>query len=563
MHDATASTPVDDLRAAVLRACEALGATPKSAPTLERPKQAAHGDYATNAAMLLAGALKAPPRDVAGRLADAIAVELGDELDRAEIAGPGFLNLFLTDGWHGRALDQVLAAGEAFGRIPADAPGRKRVNVEFVSANPTGPVHVGGSRNAAYGDALANMLTFLGHDVHREFYVNDYGSQIVKLGESVQARARGVDVPEDGYQGAYIQAIADALPGAADGDLAEVSQQAVTLMVDRVRESLQAFGVEFDTWFSEKSLHDSAGGAPSKVQHAFDVLAEQGRTYHHEGALWLRTTEFGDDKDRVLERSSGEHTYFASDIAYHQDKRERGFELMLDVWGADHHGYMTRMHAAYEALGGAKGELELLIMQFVHLVSGSERASMSKRAGEFVTLDELVADIGVDAARWFLLARSHDSTMDLDLDLAKSQSSDNPVYYVQYAHARIASILRRSQATPDATILPGAQLHPSERDLVQALLTFGAAIQEAADKRAPHRVATYVLELAQTFTAFYRDCLIVGDPAEAFRAALAGATQHVLATGLGLLGISAPLEMHREDAAEGGLEVPDPDVAAA
>ncbi len=549
MDHATASTPVDDLRAAVLRACRSLGATPKSVPTLERPKQAAHGDYATNAAMLLAGALKASPRDVAARLADAIADELGEDLDRAEIAGPGFLNLFLTDAWHGHALARVLDAGEDFGRVPADTPGRRRVNIEFVSANPTGPVHVGGSRNAAYGDALANMLAFLGHDVHREYYVNDFGSQIVKLGESVQARARGKEVPEDGYQGAYVQEIADALPGAADGDLAEVSQQAVALMVDRVRESLLAFGVRFDTWFSEKSLHDPApDGGPSKVQHAFDVLAEQGRTYHHEGALWLRTTDVGDDKDRVLERSSGEHTYFASDIAYHQDKRERGFGLLLDVWGADHHGYVPRMLAAYEALGGAEGELELLIMQFVHLVSGSERASMSKRAGEFVTLDELVADIGVDAARWFLLARSHDSTMDLDLDLAKSRSADNPVFYVQYAHARIASILRRSEVTPAPAISPGAQLHASERELIQALLGFGAAVQEAADRRAPHRVATYVLELAQTFTAFYRDCLIVGDPAEPFRAALAGATQQVLAAGLGLLGISAPQEMYREDA---------------
>jgi arginyl-tRNA synthetase len=556
MDDATAPAPVDDLRAAVLRACTSLGVTPKSAPTLERPKQAAHGDYATNAAMLLAGALKAPPREVAGRLADAIAIELGEDLERAEIAGPGFLNLFLTDAWHGRALARVLASGEGFGRVSAGAPGRKRVNVEFVSANPTGPVHVGGSRNAAYGDALARMLAFLGHDVHREYYVNDFGSQVVKLGESVQARARGVDVPVDGYQGAYVQEVADALPEAADGDLAEVSRQAVALMAGRVRTSLLAFGVEFDTWFSEKSLHDAQDGQPSKVQHAFEVLAEQGRTYRHDGALWLRTTEFGDDKDRVLERSNGDHTYFASDIAYHQDKRERGFELMLDVWGADHHGYMTRVHAGYEALGGAKGELELLIMQFVHLVSGTQRASMSKRAGEFVTLDELVADIGVDAARWFLLARSHDSTMDLDLDLAKSQSSDNPVYYVQYAHARIASILRRNTVTPDPAILPGAELHPSERELVQALLGFGGAIQEAVDKRSPHRVATYVLELAQTFTAFYRDCLIVGDPAEAFRASLAGATQHVLATGLGLLGISAPLEMHRDEPVEG-------DVAAA
>ncbi|WP_354698135.1 Arginine--tRNA ligase [Paraconexibacter sp. AEG42_29] len=555
MSDAPASTPVDDLRAAVLRAAAALGATPKSEPTLERPKQASHGDYATNAAMLLAGALKSSPRDVATRLAEAIATELGDDLTKAEIAGPGFLNLFMSDAWHARALTDVLAAGDDFGRVPAAAPGRQKVNVEFVSANPTGPVHVGGSRNAAYGDALARMLSFLGHDVHREYYVNDFGSQIVKLGESVQARARGEEVPEGGYQGAYVQEIADALPGAADGDLVAVSQQAVDLMVDRVRTSLAAFGVEFDTWFSEKSLHDvPADDGPSKVQHAFDVLAEQGRSYRHDGALWLRTTEFGDDKDRVLERSTGDHTYFASDIAYHQDKRERGFTLLLDVWGADHHGYMTRMHSAYEALGGGKDELELLIMQFVHLVSGTERASMSKRAGEFVTLDELVAEIGVDAARWFLLARSHDTTMDLDLDLAKSQSADNPVFYVQYAHARIASILARSEATPDPDIADGATLHPSERALIQSLLTFGPVVADAADRRAPHRVVAFALELAQTFTAFYRDCLIVGDPAESFRAALAGATQHVLATSLDLLGISAPQEMYRDASAADGAE---------
>lgn len=547
MDDAHPSTPVDELRAAVLRAAAELGATPKATPTLERPKDASHGDYATNAAMLLAGPLKASPRDVAARLVDAISVELGEDLTRAEIAGPGFINLILSDTWHAHALTSVLAAGDEYGRVPSDAPGRLKINVEFVSANPTGPVHVGGSRNAAYGDALARMLTFLGHDVHREYYVNDFGSQIVKLGESVQARARGVDVPEDGYQGAYVQEIADQLSGAADGDLAEVSQQAVALMVDRVRASLAAFGVEFDVWFSEKSLHEvdiSAHPArPSRVQHAFDVLDEQGRTFREDGALWLRTTDFGDDKDRVLERSSGDHTYFASDIAYHQDKRERGYDKMLDVWGADHHGYMPRMHAAYEALGGAKGELELLIMQFVHLVSGSERASMSKRSGEFVTLDELVAEIGVDAARWFLLARSHDTTMDLDLDLAKSESSENPVYYVQYAHARIASILRRSETTPDSVILPGAELHPSERALIQALLAFGPAVADAADKRSPHRLVTYILDLAQTFTAFYRDCPIIGDAAEPFRAALAGATQHVLATGLDLLGISAPQEM--------------------
>ena len=548
MDDATAITPVDELRAAVLRACIAVGAAPVTPPTLERPRQAAHGDYATNAAMLLAGALKTSPRDVAVRLAEAVAVQLGDDLERAQVAGPGFLNLFLSDGWHARALGGMLAAGDGLGRVGPGSPGRQKVNIEFVSTNPTGPIHVGGARNAAYGDALARMLAFLGHVVHREFYVNDSGSQVLTLGASVQARAQGAPVPEGGYQGEYVQAVADAIPDAAGGDVAQVAEQAVTLMVAHARSSLETFGVTFDTWFREHSLHVASPGQPSKVQHTFALLEQQGRSYRHDGALWLRTTAFGDDKDRVLERSSGEHTYFASDIAYHQDKRERGFDLLIDVWGADHHGYVPRMHAAFEALGGAPDALELLIMQFVHLVSAQGREKMSKRAGEFVTLDELVADIGVDAARWYLLARSHDTTMDLDLDLAKSESSDNPVYYVHYAHARIASILRRSTVTPDPTILPGAQLHPSERALVQALLAFGPAVQEAADKRAPHRVATYVLDLAQTFTAFYRDCLIVGDPAEPFRAALAGATQQVLATGLGLLGISAPQEMHRADA---------------
>ncbi len=555
MDEPHAHTPVDDLRAAVLRACASLGAKPASAPTLERPRQAAHGDYATNAAMLLAGALKSAPRDVAARLAEAVAGELGEDLDRAEVAGPGFLNLFLTDAWHAKALAAILKAGDGYGRIAADAPGRRRVNLEFVSANPTGPVHVGGCRNAAYGDALARMLSFLGHEVHREYYVNDFGSQIVKLGASVQARARGVDVPEDGYQGAYIAEIADAIPGAAEGDVDEVAQEAVALMVERVRASLDAFGVTFDTWFSERSLH---GGTPSKVQHAFDVLAEQGRSYRHDGALWLRTTEFGDDKDRVLERSSGEHTYFASDIAYHQDKRERGFDLLVDVWGADHHGYMARMRAAYAALGGAEDGLELCVMQFVHLVG----RKMSKRAGEFVTLDELIAEIGVDAARWFLLARSHDTTMDLDLDLAKSQSADNPVYYVQYAHARIASVLGRSTAAADPAPAPGAELHASERALIQALLTFAPVVQEATDKRAPHRVAAYALELAQTFTAFYRDCLVVGDPAEAFRVAEAVATRRTLAAALDLLGISAPVQMYRDDEDDPG-QLDDSDVAAA
>jgi arginyl-tRNA synthetase len=295
--------------------------------------------------------------------------------------------------------------------------------------------------------------------------------------------------------------------------------------------------VRIDHWFSERSLHDG-----KLVEHAFERLEDQGRSYRSEGALWVRTTQFGDDKDRVIERGTGQHTYFASDIAYHQEKRERGFDRLIDVWGADHHGYVQRMKAMFAALGGDPDRLELLIMQFVHLIEGGGRASMSKRAGEFVTLDDLTAEIGADVARWFLLARSHDTTIDLDLDLARDQTNENPVFYVQYAHARIASILRESEGRPRSTEA-GHALHPSERELIKKLLTFPAEVAEAADRRAPHRIATYALTLAQAFTAFYRDCRVRGVPEEPFRLALAEATRRVIARSLGLLGISAPETM--------------------
>ncbi len=396
---------------------------------------------------------------------------------------------------------------------------------------------MGGARNAAYGDALANCLELAGHAVHREFYVNDYGSQIGKLGESVQARARGEEPAEDGYRGEYITELAARIPDAASLPLPELSAQAVALMVESARASLERFRVVFDTWYSEKQLHDER-----KVEHAFDVLAEQGRTFREDGALWLNTPEFGDEKPRVIERATGEHTYFASDIAYHQDKRERGFDLLLDVWGADHHGYVPRMHAAFQALGGSSDGFEMLIMQLVSLSSGGEEVKMSKRAGEFVTVDDLIDDIGVDAARWYLLQRSHDTTIELDLALAKSQSSENPVYYVQYAHARLAKILREASVPGDPS-LPDEPLHPSERAMIRAVLAWPAEVTEAAARRAPHRVATYALELAQASAAFYRDCKVRGEPSEAFRVAVCAATRVTLASALGVLGVSAPDEM--------------------
>ena len=536
-------TPLDDLRAAVEAAAADLrdgGAPSGIAPTLERPKRADHGDYSTNAAMLLAPSLKAAPRDIAGRLGDALGTRLGEQLERVEVAGPGFLNIFLADAWYAAAAAHVLEAGEDFGAGGADPV--EHALVEFVSANPTGPLHVGHARNAAYGDSLARLLEFRGHDVEREYYVNDYGSQVEMFGLSLQARARGEAPPENGYKGDYIAEIAAEIPDAATADATAVARRGIELMVERAAASLARFNVTMDHWFSERSLHDDDDDGQSLVEHAFDRLDEQGRSYRSEGALWVRTTQFGDDKDRVIERATGQHTYFASDIAYHQAKRERGFDRLIDVWGADHHGYVQRMHAMFAALGGDPRKLELLIMQFVHLIEGSGRASMSKRAGEFVTLDDLVEEIGVDAARWFLLARSHDTTIDLDLDLARNQTNENPVFYVQYAHARIASILREAAERPRSTEA-GHELHPSERELIKKLLTFPAEVAEAADRRAPHRIATYALQLAQAFTAFYRDCRVLGVPEEPFRLALAEATRGVIARSLGLLGISAPETM--------------------
>ncbi len=586
-------TPLDGLREAVLAAAAGLagsedGREPDGV-TLERPPKANFGDYSTNAALLLAPRLGVPPREAAERLGTELRALVGEELERFEVAGPGFVNLFLTDRWLKRALAAILRSGESWGA--GGAKRGERVLVEFVSANPTGPMHVGHARNAAYGDALARLLALHGHEVTREFYVNDAGSQVAKLGESILALAQGREVPQDGYKGEYVQELAERLAPAEDGGGAEpeigpavapggsdaraLGKAAVELMVERMRASLGAFGVDdFDHWQYESELHE---GSPSRVEHALALLEEQGHTYRSEGALWLRTTAYGDDKDRVLVRSSGEHTYFASDIAYHQDKRERGYERQIDVWGADHHGYVARMKAAYEALGGDPGHLEMLIMQLVHLVRRGERAQMSKRAGEFVTLDDLVQEIGVDAARWYLLSRSHDTTIDLDLDLARAQSSENPVYYVQYAHARIASMLTKAgiarvaaaleeagagelpratavggavdgrQAETEAAGADDAPLHPSERVLIKRLLELPGEVAEAAQRRAPHRIAAYALQVAQDFTAFYRDCRVVGAEPEAVerqRIALSVAARGTIARCLeDLLGVGAPREM--------------------
>jgi arginyl-tRNA synthetase len=542
--------PLDQLRAAVRDSAAMLrnGSEGAVEPRLERPKRAGQGDYSTNAAMLLAPVLGAPPRDIASRLADRLSSSLGGALVRSEVAGPGFLNLFMADAWWRSALAAVLAAGDRFGAGGAGDTA-ERILVEFVSANPTGPLVAASGRHAAYGDALARILAHHGHPVAREYYFNDAGSQIRRLGESVQARARGEKVPEDGYQGEYVNDLAAAIEDAATGDPDAVAAAAVEILLGQIKATLERYGVVFDTFFSERTLHE---GSPSKVDAAFAQLEQAGHMYKHEGATWLRTTTFGDREDRVVIRSNGEPTYFAADLAYMLDKRDRGFDRQLDPVGADHHAWAQSVKAGMAALGEDPDALEIPLIQFVHLVEGSERAAMSKRRGEFVTLDDLLDDIGVDATRYFMLQRSHDRTLDLDLALAKQQSSENPVYYIQYAHARIASMLRRlspervEAAVDDASGWFDGEMHPSERALVAKLVAFPEELAEAAARRAPHRIAAYALELAQDFTAFYRDCHVVGatpEPVESFRVALSVASQRVIALSLELLGVSAPEEM--------------------
>ena len=543
--------PLAALRAAVEGAASRFDGDAGSRLTLERPPKPELGDYSSNAAMLLAPTVGASPREVAERLRDELAGRLGGSAERIEVAGPGFLNVFLSDRWHRDATADLLA-----GLGPAAADGPEGVLVEFVSANPTGPVTAAGGRGAAYGDSLARLLAFNGHEVEREYYVNDAGSQVRLFAESIAARMRGEEPPADGYAGDYVTELAEELSrsGARPDDIEALGRIGTEAMRGRIAATLERFGVRFDTWFSERDLHDSG-----MLDATIAELRERGHVYDSEGAVWLRTTEFGDDKDRVLIRADGEPTYFAADVAYHRDKLSRGADLMLTPLGADHHGYVPRMRAAFAALGADPLRYEAPIMQLVNIVEGGERARMSKRRGEFVTLDELIDDIGADATRFFLLQRSHDTAVDLDLDLARSSSQDNPVYYVQYAHARIASILRKAAgesgpAAADAETIAGAAsreparlapAEPTERALVRRLLELPGEAAAAAARRAPHRLCAYAMATAADFHAFYRDCRVVGaEPAtEAARIGLCVATMRTIAATLELLGVSAPERM--------------------
>jgi arginyl-tRNA synthetase len=544
------SDPYSQLRAAVSQATAALradGSEPTPGLKLERPKHQRQGDYATNAAMLLAPALRAAPPRIAELLAAELQHELGDYLERTEVAGPGFLNLFLADAWYRQALASIVAAGEGFGAGQAQPP--QRVLIEFVSANPTGPLVAASGRHAAYGDALARILEYYGHSVAREYYFNDAGSQIELLGASIKARARGEEVPEGGYEGEYVLELARAIAGAVQHDSGELAQAAVELLMEQIRATLERYRVHFDNFFRERTLIE---GSPSALDSVLAQLERDGHVYRSEDALWLRATSFGDDKDRVVVRSNGEPTYLAKDLAYMVNKRERGFERQLTPVGADHTAYVRTLKAAAAALLGDPGVIEAPLIQFVHLVEGSERAAMSKRKGAFVTLDELLDEIGVDATRFFMLRSSHDRTLDLDLDLARRQSAENPVYYVQYAHARIASILRRvaperlEAALGSPAAGGAAELEPAERELIKKLVAFPGELAEAAQRCVPHRIAAYALELAQEFTAFYRDCRVLGaepEAVESFRLALSAAAGRVIGTSLGLLGVSAPESM--------------------
>jgi arginyl-tRNA synthetase len=542
--------PLTVLRAAIEGAAARLDGDAGRRLTLERPPKPELGDYSTNAAMLLAPAVGAAPREVAERMRDELVARLGASAERVEVAGPGFLNFFLSDRWHREAVADLVV------REPRTEPtGDEWVLVEFVSANPTGPVTAAGGRGAAYGDSLARLLEFTGQRVEREYYLNDTGSQVRLFAESIAARMRDQEPPPGGYSGDYVRELAEELRSGADpDDLDALARLGTEAMRTRIEATLSRFGIRFDTWFSERSLHESGG-----LEATLAELRERGHVYDSEGAVWLRTTDFSDDKDRVLIRADGEPTYFAADVAYHRDKIHRGAELMLTPLGADHHGYVPRMRAAFAAMGADPDRYEAPIMQLVSIVDGGERARMSKRKGEFVSLDELIKDIGTDATRFFLLQRSHDTAVDLDLELARSTSQDNPVYYVQYAHARIASILRKAadegraavaepEASADAASAESALLapaEPTERALVRRLLELPAEVATAAERRAPHRLCAYATATAADFHAFYRDCRVVGaEPGtEAARLGLCVATMRTIATTLGLLGVGAPERM--------------------
>jgi len=550
----------DWLRAGLFASAPGLGLDPDDLPTpqLLAPKQKDHGDFATNVAMAIAKPAGRPPREVAQALVDALAP--APFVEKVEIAGPGFLNVFTTDDWLYEAVRAIAREGEAYGRVE---PVGTRVQVEFVSSNPTGPLTIGHARNAAIGDALASILDHQGWTVEREYYFNDAGGQMDRFGRSVEARVlqllgRDAELPEDGYRGGYVADIARDILGSVGEAVADLPdderfERLRDLGAERIlagiKGTLERFGVRFDVFRSERDLADAG-----EIDEAIGRLRVAGSIYEADGAVWFRSTAFGDDKDRVVIRSNGAHTYFAADCAYLIDKFDRGFDRVIYVWGADHHGDIARVKGAAQALGFDPDAVEIVLYQFVAFLRDGEPVSMSTRAGEFVTLDQLIDEVGADAARFTLLQFSNDSTVNFDIELAKQQTMENPVYYVQYGHARVASILRKAAER-------GVVLGPiedtdlrllrteAEAALLRALADVPGVIAAAAELRAPHRLTHALQDLAGRFHRFYTECpVLTDDPAlTQARLWLCASTKDVIAGLLGLLGVSAPASMDRSD----------------
>ncbi|MEO7822872.1 MAG: arginine--tRNA ligase [Gemmatimonadaceae bacterium] len=536
----------DQIRAELVRAARTIGAPDDVDPVVERPRDQTHGDWATNLAMVLARPLKSKPRQVAEQLREAMSLS-GAGVSRVEVAGPGFMNFWLDAGFVAAGLKTVIAADSAYGRSES---GRGRtVNVEFVSANPTGPLHVGHGRQAALGDAISTLLETTGWKVTREFYYNDAGGQIDNLAASVDARLRelrgeSAEIPEGGYHGEYIRELAEKY--AAESDGLGVREFAVRELRREQDLDLQAFGVHFDNYFLESSLYTDG-----MVDETVNQLVASGKTYEHEGALWLRTTEYGDDKDRVMRKSNGSHTYFVPDVAYHTTKWKRGFRRAIDVQGADHHSTVTRVRAGLQALsiGAPPGYPEYVLHQMVTVTKGGEEVKISKRAGSYVTVRDLVNEVGRDAVRYFFLMRKSDSQLIFNVDLASSQSEENPIYYIQMAHARMCGIFRVGEVDREsfsaADVPLDALREPEEQTLIKELLDFPEVVESAAQALEPHRIATYLLDTARLAHLWYHKHHVLEQAEDVTRArlALARAAQIVLRNGLAILGINAPERM--------------------
>jgi len=527
-------------------------------PFIELTRDRKFGDYATNVAMVLASHINGNPRQFAQALSDRIReADNGENITKIEVAGPGFINITMSGDYWMKAVRRVLSEGSRY--ADSNAGQGKRIQVEFVSANPTGPLHVGHGRGAAMGDALANVLEAAGFDVQREYYINDAGNQIENLGQSVYARylelfGNQVEFPEGGYRGDYIKEIADDLKAnlgdrflhkSHDSVVQEISEYAALRILADIKEDLEQFGVRFDRWFSEKSLFDG-----NEVKQALEEMENRGHIYREDDAVWFRSTEMGDDKDRVVIKADGSLTYFASDVAYHRNKFSRGFERVINIWGADHHGYVDRMKAAVVALGKQKEDLQILLVQLVNLLRHGKPVAMSTRAGEFVTLREVREEVGRDAARFIFLTRKADSKLDFDLDLAKERSNDNPVFYVQYAHARICSIIRNAEQT--GISLPGPEdadltmlVLPEEKELIRHLAALPDVVDGAALALEPYRLTNYLRDISTTLHNYYYHHRVLTDDADltAARLALVTAVRIAVRKALTLLGVTAPERM--------------------